>query len=373
MRPLAFLLLLALLANFARSAEPPSAPGWPLWDGAETVEQYSRRAGLEQNKTLDLGNGIKMELVLIPAGKFVMGTEKPTPVDERMFATRIWIGQFTFASSGGVLLVLLGTIVIQAIRKRRRPQYSLARLLVLTLVAGVALLGGLHWHFSAKALPEARAEYQRAAVRFKDAADWEKPAHQVTLTKPYYLGKLEVTEEQYLQIMSTKPFRPETPDLPTRYRSWNDAVEFCKKVSEKTRWAIRLPTEAEWEHACRAGTRTTHYTGDAAADLDRTAWLDEGIGGTTHPVGTKVPNAWGLHDMYGNVEEWVWDVNGPYKPEPATDPQGPEKGPRRVYRGGSWFNPPWACRSACRASNVPDSDDGYTGFRVAADVPPKAP
>ena len=86
----------------------------------------------------------------------------------------------------------------------------------------------------------------------------------------------------------------------------------------------------------------------------------------------EVPNAWGLHDMHGGVQEWVSDVNGPYKPEPATDPRGPETGPRRVYRGGSWFNPPWACRSACRASNVPDSDNEYTGFRVAADVAPKA-
>jgi formylglycine-generating enzyme required for sulfatase activity len=241
------------------------------------------------------------------------------------------------------------------------------------VVAGVAVLGGTQWWHSTRALEEAKAEYQAALARFKESYEWEMPAHAVTLTKPYYLGRFEVTQEQYQQEMETNPSAVQGHDLPVESVSWNDAQEFCKKASERTGQMVRLPTEAEWEHACRAGTKTAYYTGDGEADLDRAGWYDKNSGGTTHPVGQKTPSAWRLYDMHGNVVEWCQDFYEPYKAEAAMDPGGPSQGQCRVLRGGSWFGPPRVCRSASRGRYTPEPRLSDFGFRVAADVPPKAP
>jgi len=366
MRPLLLASLAALAALAARAAEPQP---FPLWDGAETIEQYARRANLPPTQTLDLGNGVKLELVLIPAGKFTMGTPEPVPVDEDAFYDKMRLGALAVAVGAGALLVLLAVVVIRAIRQRRRPQYSLARLLAMTLAAGVGLLGGLHWHFSAKGFAEAQAEYQGALARYNEADDDEKPAHEVTLTKPFYMGKFEVTQEQYQQVMGTNPSAFKGRDLPVEQVSWDEAQEFCKKAGEKTGLAVRLPTEAEWEHACWAGTKTTYYTGDAEADLDRAAWWDKNSGNTTHPVGQKVPNAWGVYDMHGNVWEWCGDWYETYKAKEAVDPQGPAQGQYRVLRGGSWGFSPRYCRSAYRRRSNPGYRSDYIGFRVVVVAP----
>ena len=163
---LASLASLALVAApLARAAEPPATPSYPLWDGQESVEQYARRAKLAPTQTLDLGKGVKLDLVLIPAGKFVMGTPEPVTVDEDAFRKKILLGQAVLAVGAGVLLVLLGTVVIRAIRQRRRPQYSLARFAAMILAASVGVLGGMHWWHSARGLAEAEAEYQAASAR----------------------------------------------------------------------------------------------------------------------------------------------------------------------------------------------------------------
>ena len=376
MRSLPAILLLALSAQPASAAEPPSAPTWPMWDGSESVEQYAKRAGLEPTKTLGLGNGIKMEMVLIPAGKFTMGTEEPTPVDEEGLRRKIVSGQVALALGCGGLLVLLGVVAIRAIRKKQRPQYSLAYLVVMVLVAGVGVLGGTRWWEATRMLAEARAEYPKALARFKSAYGWEKPAHEVTLTQPFYMGKFEVTQEQYQQVMGTNPSQFKGRDLPVEMVSWDDAQGFCKKASEKTGLTVRLPTEAEWEHACRAGTRTVYYTGDTEADLDRAGWYipryipNNNL--TTHPVGLKVPNVWGLYDMHGNVFEWCADWHEAHKGEAAVDPQGPAQGQSRVFRGGCYGFTPMDCRSAYRFGLNPDDRHNFLGFRVAASVPPKA-
>jgi formylglycine-generating enzyme required for sulfatase activity len=365
-RPLALILLLALSAQTAHAAEPQP---FPLWDGAESIEQYAKKAGLETTKALDLGNGTKMELVLIPAGKFTMGTEKPTPVDEQGFRERIVVGRAVLAAGVGALLVLLGTVAIRAIRRRGRPQYSLGRFVIMTVVAGIALLGGLHWHFSAKGFAEAKAEYQTASARFENSSETEKPAHEVTLTKPYYTGRYEVTQEQY-EVMGANPSHFKGRDLPVEMVSWDDAQEFCKKVTEKTGALVRLPTDAEWEYACRAGTKTTYYTGDSEADLDGEAWYGKNSGNTTHPVGQKVPNAWGVYDMHGNVYEWCADWFGIYSAKAVVDPQRAARAWCRVLRGGNWRTRPMFCRSAYRGFS-PDVRDSGIGFRVV--VAPKDP
>ena len=333
------------------------------------MEQYARRAGLEPTRTLDLGNGIKMEMVLIPAGKFVMGTPEPKPVDEVGFREKIVMGQVALAVGGGALLVLLAIVAIRAIRRRQRPQFSLGFLVVMVFAAGIGVMGVTRWWEAARGLAEAKAEYAKAKVRYDCADESEDPGHEVTLTNPYYMGRFEVTQEQYEQVIGANPSHFRGRDLPVQCVAWGEAQEFCKKASEKTGLTVRLPTEAEWEHACRAGTETAHYTGDSEADLDRAAWYGGNSKDTTHPAGQKAPNAWGLCDMHGNVVEWCADWYGKYKAEAALDPQGPAQGECRVLRGGDWGDKPWFCRSAHRERTNPDIG-GVFGFRV---VVPRTP
>jgi formylglycine-generating enzyme required for sulfatase activity len=152
--------------------------------------------------------------------------------------------------------------------------------------------------------------------------------------------------------------------------SWNDAAEFCKKLSEKTRQAVRLPTEAEWEYACRAGTQTAFSFGEAPSALGDYAWWDGNSAKTTHPVGQKKPNSWGLYDMHGNLWEWCADWYAEYPAGPATDPSGPATGDRRVLRGGAWdLNVTGGFRCACRGNGVPSSRGNYVGFRCAMTLP----
>ncbi len=198
-------------------------------------------------------------------------------------------------------------------------------------------------------------------------------AHQVTLTKAFEIGVYEVTQEQYEQVMGTNPSNFKGPQNPVETVSWDDAVAFCRKLSEmpaekKAGYVYRLPTEAEWEYACRAGTTTVYSFGDSESDLGYYAWYDDHFGnptaGTTHPVGGKKPNAWGLYDMHGNIYEWCQDWYGDYPSGPVTDPTGAASGSYRVYRGGSWYHFSDFCRSANRYRYAPVNRINIIGFRV---------
>jgi len=194
--------------------------------------------------------------------------------------------------------------------------------------------------------------------------------HEVTISKPFYLGATEVTQAQYEAVMGTNPSQFKGVTNPVEQVSWDDAVEFCKKFSEKTHRTVRLPTEAEWEYACRAGTNTQFSFGDSDADLGDYVWWRENSGGTTHPVGQKKPNAWGLYDTHGNVWEWCADWYGDYPKGAVTDPTGPDSGTDRVMRGGCYNNNPNLCRSARRGFNYPGSRNDFhgIGFRVVVSV-----
>jgi len=355
--------LAAFVCALLSAADAQPQP-YPLWDGHESIEHYAARTDLPPTKSLDLGNGVTLDLVLIPAGKFIMGTPEPKPVDEVPFRTKIIVGQSAFAAGVGVLLVLVAVVIIRAIRQRHRPQYSLARFLAMIAAASVAVMGGMHWWFSPQALAQAQADYSAALARYRSSYEFEKPAHDVTLTKPLYMGKYEVTQEQYAAVMGANPSNFKGANLPVETVSWDEATEFCKKLSEKTGQTVRLPTEAEWEFACRAGTSTTYNTGDSDGDLDRAAWYGANSKGTTHPVCQKAANAWGLHDMHGNVWEWCQDWYEAYRAEAAVDPQGPPQGQIRVLRGGSWLNFPRFCRSAYRYWISPGARFISLGFRV---------
>ena len=195
-------------------------------------------------------------------------------------------------------------------------------------------------------------------------------AHQVTLTKPFWLGKTEVTQGQWETLMGNNPsyMKNAGREAPVEQVSWEDAMQFCRKLTERERSAGRLPegyeytlpTEAQWEYACRAGT-----TGDYAGVLDAMAWYGNNSGDTTHPVGQKRPNAWGLFDMHGNVWEWCRDWYDNYPRGSVADPAGPSSGLFRVFRGGCWTNDASRCCSAYRCKFIPGNRYYFLGFRVA--------
>jgi TonB family protein len=193
------------------------------------------------------------------------------------------------------------------------------------------------------------------------------PVHRVDIKKPFYMGKYEVTQAQWRAVMGNNPSRFKGDNLPVESVSWNGAKDFCHRLSQMTGEEYRLPTEAEWEYACRAGT-----TGDYAGDLNAMAWYDENSDSKTHPVGQKQPNAFGLYDMHGNVWEWCEDqMHDSYNGAPTegrawVDISAAESS--RVIRGGSWYIDRHSCRSAVRRADRPygrtNGPDGQ-GFRVA--------
>jgi len=279
-------------------------PKWPF-DAEEARRRQveaSERLGLPVEKAVDLGDGVVMELVLIPAGSFKMGS----PDNE--------------------------------------------------------------------------------AGRFYNK---EGPVHRVRITKPFYIGKYEVTQEVWEKVMGTNPSNFKGAKNPVDNVSWNHCQDFLKKLNalvvalphphpsptgrgSKGEGLFRLPTEAEWEYACRAGTKTRFCAGDADGALADYAWFEANSGITEHPVGEKKPNAWGLHDMHGNVWEWCadWYAYDYYAKNPKDNPTGPAAGKDHVLRGGGWNYNPAYCRSAYRrtVSNPRTSMyDYYFGFRVVAE------
>ena len=233
--------------------------------------------------------------------------------------------------------------------------------------------------------------------RFDD--DAEGPQHQVTVSS-FYMGKYEVTQKEYQEVMGTTirqqrdmvdknwAIYGEGDNYPMYYVNWVDAAEYCNSRSRKEKltpaytitgsgnnrkvtWnrnanGYRLPTEAEWEYACRAGTTTAYNTG--ARITDNTGWYEANSGKTTHPVGQKPANAWGLYDMHGNVSEWCWDWYGDYSDEAQTDPIGASSGSTQVLRGGSWDWPALSARSASRGGFYPNIRENMLGFRVVRPV-----
>jgi formylglycine-generating enzyme required for sulfatase activity len=269
-------------------------PKWPF-DAEEArrrQREASARLGLPVEKTVDLGDGVVMELVLIPAGSFKMGS----------------------------------------------PDNEAGR-----------------W------------------------GSMEGPVHRVRITRSFYMGKHEVTQEIWEKVVGTNPSRSKGAKNPVDSVCWDDCQEFLKKLNalphphpspfgrgSKGEGLFRLPTEAEWEYACRAGTKTRFCSGDADAGLADYAWLGTNSGYTVHPVGAKKPNAWGLFDMHGNVWERCadWYADDYYATSPRDDPTGPITGLFRELRGGSWNAVPRYCRSSYRFQVAPALWCGDIGFRV---------
>ena len=250
-------------------------------EAAEVQRAAAEAAGLPITTEIDCGTGVKMKFILIPAGKFLMGS------------------------------------------------------------------------------PE--TEQNRESL--------EGPQHEVRISQPFYMGIHEVTQAQYkaLTVQNLSGFIGKLN--PVEFVSWEDASRFCVKLTERSGKITRLPTEAEWEYACRAGTVTGFSFGDKDAALALYGWYWPNSDNTTHPVGQKKPNAWGLFDMHGNVAEWCSDWCESYSASPSVDPQGPSLGEVRISRGGCWGHSSAGLRSAFRSYGAPPlGRDCAIGFRLLLEV-----
>ena len=259
--------------------------------GQTTAKQdkADKPSGIPKELTLDLGNKVTMKLVLIPAGKFLLGS------------------------------------------------------------------------------PEGE----------KGRQGYAEPQREVTISKPFYVGVYEVTQEQYEQVMGKNPSKFKGAKNPVETASWEDAVLFCKVLSDKTSKTVSLPTEVQWEYACRAGSKTRFCFGDDDSGFGGYAWYRSNSDSKTHPVGGKKSNAFGLYDMHGNVWEWCSDWwAASYAKAKNRDPLGPDSGTARVLRGGCWINDPKFCMSASRYGGYPVDRSSNSGFRVTvlvADVDSPSP
>jgi formylglycine-generating enzyme required for sulfatase activity len=259
------------------------------------------------------------------------------------------------------------------------------RTVVVLFLLITAAMGGMYAQQNSVPYPENFVRIQGGTFtmgRYPASADTVNVEfqHQVTVSG-FYMGKYEVTQKEYQEVMGKNPSNYKGDDLPVEMVSWYDAIEYCNKRSQKegltpaytvtgsgnrrsVTWnrnanGYRLPTEAEWEYACRAGTTTLYNTGDnltpSQANYQRA--------GTT-PVGSFAPNGWGLYDMHGNVREWCWDWYGNYSSGTQIDPVGPATGDRKVSRGGSWYERDAESGSASRWNSNPEYGSYIFGFRL---------
>jgi formylglycine-generating enzyme required for sulfatase activity len=268
---IALIVTVAAAISFVGCGKSPQAANAP------STEKGGGSAGSKAEVAFGLGNGVKMEFILIQPGSFTMGSDNPNP-----------------------------------------------------------------------------------------AFEGERPPHKVTITKPFYLGKHEVTQEQWEAVMGSNPSHFKGPKRPIENVSWNDCQDFLAKLKQKAAgYDVDLPTEAQWEYACRAGSTGRYCYGDEAKAMDEYAWDSTDAKSETHPVGEKKPNAWGLYDIHGNVAEWCKDFYYPYTAEAASDPLG-TSGTSRVWRGGNFTGFPEVLGSPYRGGVGPTYRHETIGLRCVA-------
>ncbi len=209
--------------------------------------------------------------------------------------------------------------------------------------------------------------------------DIDQGYFEVTFSQGFWLGEHLITQAQWQIVMKDNPSQYKScPNCPIENVNWYQAISFCEELNKifaddlPSEYKFSLPTEAQWEYACRAGTKTLYYNGNNLPDLSRVAWHKENSGGHPHPVGQKEPNVWGLYDMHGNVDEWCYDATSGYPDSPFVDWVGKGSGVARSFRGGPWSAPPSApdFRCSCRAWLGPDMQLPFLGFRLCLTILP---
>lgn len=356
---LLIIVLLVVLGEFQFSLAVASDI-FPLWEKDQTVQNYAQLLGIPANKTINLSK-TQIELVLIPAGHFQRGT--PIPPDFHLSATP----KYVFCASLIFTVILLIRYARNYIKFFRR---SFALNWLLSIV--VSLGGCLYGQIEGQRQSEALKKHEQALERLKLADDSEKCAvGETVLTRPFYFGKYLVTQEQFSEVMGVDNSIYKFGTNPVDNTSWEDAQEFCSKLSKLSGLKVSLPSEVQWEFACRAGTQTNYYAGDLVGDLDRAGWYIKNSKQITHPVGRKEPNFFGLFDMHGNVWEWCADVyNDTYPVNSSLENNtGPKSDGNRVIRGGSEGALANDCRSAKRLGMGSRNKVPGIGFRILVSLP----
>jgi len=272
-----------------------------------------------------------------------------------------------------------------------RDKRELEPVWISSIIVGLGLVGIFLWHYlhekpggetftnsiGMKFILIPAGEFWMGSKETETDRQSDETRHKVRITKSFYMQTTEVTQAQWKAMMGmgNNPSNFSGDNLPVEMVSWDDAQEFIKKLNEKekmTGWTYRLPTEAEWEYACRDGSTTRFCFGDNESGLDVYCWYWNNSDERSHPVGTKKANAWGLYDMHGNVWEWCQDWYGEdyYAKSPSADPQGPASGAFRVLRGGGWYGGAQFCRSADRCGLNPGFRDYGLGFRAVCSFGP---
>jgi len=311
--------------------------------------------------SIPTGGDVQLSMRLIPAGKFIMGSLNYEA--ERYYARYFLYDADLYSNKGprhedtiSKSLLLLSFLAV--------PSQSLETGLLTIPEISIPIDG--YVQLSMRLKPAGKIimgsrDYE--AERYSN----EGPLHEVTISKSFYIGTYEVTQAQWAAVMGTRPsIFGYNADYPVETVSWDDCQIFLQKLNTMGLGTFRLPTEAEWEYTCRAGSTTRFSWGDDLdyAKLGEYAWYYANSSDTTHPVGQKKPNAWGLYDMYGNVWEWCSDWYGNYSAEGQTDPKGPATGSSRVFRGGGWAIDLQHCRSAVRVKSIPAIKSYTVGFRL---------
>jgi formylglycine-generating enzyme required for sulfatase activity len=357
-------------------AELPAAVAQTDADGLFTVEASSS-AWLAARGERRAGSNTETYLWLMPlktdAKKLLVSNDRLLEDDDDL--ARVLAGVGGGSSSGGADPELMSWVDAQ--RKAARQVFVEAKAKKEAAETAIAMKLGLSRPFG----PGLRGEVGKIVVRWipagrftmgsptsEEGRDSDEVAHEVVLSRGVFLAETECTQGQWEAVMGSNPSHFKGKDRPVEKVSWGEAVEFCRKLTLKQRqegllpegWEWRLPTEGEWEYAARAGT-----TGARHGELDAIAWHGGNSGSETHGVKEKQANAWGLHDMVGNVWEWCGDWYGDYPTGSVTDPSGPSSGSDRVDRGGGWNDGAGNARSSLRLWNDPGVRSGNLGLRPA--------
>ena len=335
------------LLIFLVSASAADVAPYPLWDGRESIAEYAKTVNLPPTKSVDLGSGVKMEFVLIPAGQLSVGASEPVKPVYTIFGSQMLMLYGAFA----VLILVMYQLVGSS--HGIKFTFSLRWLLLFTAASGTIIGGAFRLHYAT--IDAAR--YEAEKLRYEQLAD-ESHAHQLSVSRPFYLAKYPVTQTQYETLIGQRPSHFKGPQLPVELVSWSDAQLSCEMLNIRSKQAgfkFRLPTETQWEYACRAGASTIFFCSDNPNDLTTAAWFHTNSGSTTHPVGTKEPNNFGLYDMLGNVAQWC-DLHlrgGSLGHDTCSS------------RGGSWQSEAADCRISTRERNSLYFRSDRIGFRVA--------